>query len=364
MTTLATIRVELGDRSYPIRIGQGWIEELGSQLKDLLPGHRFCLVTNPEIEAHWAGPVVHSLTYSGLPAEICTIAEGETAKTLETVSEIYDFLIERRYDRRTALIALGGGVVGDVVGFAAASFLRGVELIQIPTTLLAMVDSSVGGKTGVNHRLGKNLIGAFKQPRLVGIDLDFLKTLPAEEFRSGMAEVVKYGMIRDEEFFSFIEEAADRLVELEPEALRLAVGRSCEIKAEVVSEDETETGLRAILNFGHTFAHAVETLSDYQGIRHGEAVAMGMMAACRLGNIAGDFPEAATARLEKLLKKLQLPVRLTRFPVEDYLGVMRSDKKARSGRMRFVLPVRIGEVALRDDIEETAVTKAIETSMG
>lgn len=362
MKTLTTIRVELGERSYPIHIGQSWIDELGKMLKEQLPGRRFCIVTNPDVEGLWAGPVAQSVSFEGLPVEIVTLAEGESAKNLESVSAIYDFLIERQYDRKTAILALGGGVIGDIAGFAAASFLRGVDLVQIPTTLLAMVDSSVGGKTGVNHRLGKNLIGAFWQPRLVAIDLEFLKSLPAEEFRSGMAEVVKYGMIADAEFFAFIESNAARILAGEPESLTHAVARSCEIKANVVSQDETESGLRAILNFGHTFAHAVETLTDYRGPRHGEAVAMGMVAACRLGNLLGAFPEQSTRRLESLLSAIDLPVRLPRFAPKDYLQVMRSDKKALSGRLRFVVPTRIGQVALRDDIEESVVTKTLEAS--
>jgi 3-dehydroquinate synthase len=362
MKILTTIRVQLGERSYPIQIGQGWIEELGKSLRDLLPGRRFCIVTNPQIEGLWAGPVAQALSFEGLPVEIVTIPDGEAAKNLESVSQIYDFLIERQYDRGTAILALGGGVIGDVTGFAAATFLRGVDLVQLPTTLLAMVDSSVGGKTGVNHRLGKNLIGAFWQPKLVATDLDFLKTLPAEEFRSGMAEVVKYGMIYDAEFFGFVESNIREILAGEPEALLHAVARSCEIKAAVVSADETESGLRAILNFGHTFAHAVETLSDYSGIRHGEAVAMGMVAAGGLGNQLGTFPAESIDRLRAVLETIGLPVRLRRFPVKDYLNMMKSDKKARSGRLRFVVPVRIGEVALRGDIEESAVIRALESS--
>ena len=362
MTTLTTIPVELAERSYRIGIGRGWIEEIGSTLKELTPGHRFAIVTNPEIGALWAERIVQSMKSAGLDAAVLTIAEGEEAKTLETVSAIYDFLIEGRYGRQTTLIALGGGVVGDVAGFAAASFLRGVALVQIPTSLLAMVDSSIGGKTGVNHRLGKNLIGAFKQPVFVGIDLDFLSTLPEAELRSGLAEVVKYGMIADAGLFGFLEDHVGDLTQAGSEAFSHLIARCCEIKAAVVAEDEEEHGRRAILNFGHTFAHAVENLTGYRKVRHGEAVAMGMVAACRLGSMIGPFPPEQTDRLQALLQSLGLATSLPRMEPERYLEAMRSDKKIRSGRLRFVTPVEIGRVEVRDDIGESIVIDALEAS--
>lgn len=359
MKTLTTIPVELGERSYPIRIGRGWIEGLGNAIQEIAPRARCCVVTDPEIERHCAAPVLKSLAAANLQAELLTILRGEEAKSVETVSKIYDFLISRKFDRNSVLVALGGGVVGDVTGFAAATFLRGVALVQIPTTLLAMVDSSVGGKTGVNHPLGKNLIGAFKQPALVGIELDFLRSLPVEDYRSGLAEVVKYGMIADPDLFAYIESNRGAILERDPEALLHLVARSCEIKAAVVAEDEEELGLRAILNFGHTFAHAVEKLARYGEIRHGEAVAMGMAAACRLGERVARFGAASTQRLTELLAALGLPVRLPRFGAEEYLEVMRSDKKVRSGRLRFVVPLEIGRVELRDDIEESLVAEVL-----
>lgn len=362
MKTLTTIPVELGERSYPIQIGRGWIDDLGSALSERLPGRRFAIVTNSDIEPLWAGRIVEALGRKDLEAEVFTIPEGEAAKTLQTVSLIYDFLIERKYERGAALLALGGGVVGDIVGFAAATFLRGVDLVQLPTSLLAMVDSSVGGKTGVNHRLGKNLIGAFQQPSLVAIDLDFLQTLPTEEFRSGMAEAVKHGMILDADYFGFIETNAAALLSHREEPLTRLIARSCEIKASVVARDERENDLRAILNFGHTFAHAAETLSDYEGIRHGEAVAMGMMAACRLGVAVAGFPPSSGERLGSLLDSLGLPLQLPSFAPEDYLEAMKSDKKLRLGKIRLVVPTQIGSVELRDDIEESAIIEALEAS--
>ncbi len=362
MKTLSTVQVDLGERAYPIRIGQGWLGDLPAQLKELLPGHRCAVITNPTIKKSWGERVKDAFGAAEMETEWFVMADGEEAKTLETVSAIYDFLIERRFGRQTVLIALGGGVVGDVAGFAAATFLRGVQLVQLPTTLLAMVDSSVGGKTGVNHRLGKNLIGAFKQPCLVGIELDFLATLPVAEFKSGLAEVIKYGMISDAGLFEYLEANADELLDSQVEFLTRIITRSCEIKATIVAEDEIEEGIRAILNFGHTFAHAVETQTEYKKFRHGEAVAMGMMAAGRLGMELGDFPESSLDRLQALLLTVGLPVYLPRFEAERYLEVMRSDKKVRDGNLRFIVPVNIGEVVVRDDIEEKLVAEVLEAS--
>jgi 3-dehydroquinate synthase len=276
-----TIQVELGDRSYPIRIGEAWIDGLGVALGEAGIGPSSLLVTDESVGPIWADRVAAGIRGGGLAVESIQIASGERAKSLESVRSILDFALERRCDRTTAIVALGGGVVGDVAGFAAAILLRGVPLVQVPTTLLAMVDASVGGKTGVNHPMGKNLIGAFKQPDLVAVDLAFLETLSEAEYRSGLAEVVKYGAIADARFFEFIEANAKALLQRKPEPLARAVARSCEIKAQVVAADELESGLRAILNFGHTFAHAFEATAGFGSIRHGEAVAMGMMAACR-----------------------------------------------------------------------------------
>ncbi|MBI3737387.1 3-dehydroquinate synthase [Candidatus Sumerlaeota bacterium] len=362
MKTLSKVQVDLGERSYPIQIGQGWITEVGPIFRELFPKHRYVVITNPAIQKLWGRRILDILAQEGMEADLFEIPDGEEAKNLQTVSQIYDFLIEHHYGRQTVLIALGGGVVGDVAGFAAATFLRGVELVQLPTSLLAMVDSSVGGKTGVNHRLGKNLIGAFKQPRFVGVELDFLATLSDAEFKAGLAEIVKYGMIADAGLFEFLESNADEIFDNNVEILRHIITRSCEIKATIVAEDEVENGVRAILNFGHTFAHAVETLTEYKKFRHGEAVSVGMMAACRLGEIAADFPVRNSDRLEMLLKTMGLPVRLPKFPVEDYLRVMRSDKKVRGGQMRFILPVNIGTVAVADNVEESQVIRALEVS--
>jgi 3-dehydroquinate synthase len=362
MKTLETVQVDLGERSYPIRIGRGWIEELGENLAGLIRGRRCAVVTHPEIGKHWGERVCGSLKAAGFEAGVLEIPAGESSKNLATLSAIYDSLVEGRYDRHAAVIALGGGVVGDVAGFAAATFLRGVALVQLPTTLLAMVDSSVGGKTGINHPQGKNLLGAFKQPVFVGVELEFLGTLPEAEFRSGLAEVVKYGMIADAALFEYLVAQAGAIRSHQAEALTHIVTRSCEIKADVVGQDETEQGLRAILNFGHTFAHAAEALTGYGEIRHGEAVAAGMVAACRLGEAVGGLAKQPRERLEGLLESFGLPTRLPRRPAEDYLRVMQSDKKVHSGRLRFVVPTEIGRVELRDDIDEATVREVLEAS--
>ncbi len=363
MKTLTTVPVPLGDRAYAIQIGRDWLEEAGVALAEALVGGRGVLVTDARLEALWGPRVRQGLSRGGIHVETCVIPAGEPAKTLSTVEGIYDWLLERRYGRQTALIALGGGVVGDVAGFAAATFLRGLGLAQMPTSLLAMVDSSIGGKTGVNHPRGKNLIGAFKQPAIVIVELAFLDTLPAEELSAGLAEVVKYGMIADESLFKFLEARAEAALARDPDTLTRLIARSCEIKAAVVAQDETETGLRAILNFGHTFAHAVETLQGYQGLRHGEAVAGGMVAACRLGEIVGGLSPEVTERLRSLLARLRLPASLPAFPPELYFEAMRADKKARDGRLRFVVPSGIGEVALREGVAESAARASLLAAM-
>jgi 3-dehydroquinate synthase len=321
------------------------------------------VVTNPGIGARWAAPVLESLREAGYPPGICEIPEGEEHKRLDTVALIYDRLIAERHSRQSGLIALGGGVVGDIAGFAAATFLRGIAYNQLPTSLLAMVDSSVGGKTGVNHPRGKNLIGAFWQPTFVGIDLDFLTTLPEEELRAGMAEIIKYGVIADPDLFEYLEQCIEAAMARDPAVLGHLVARSCEIKAEVVARDEREADLRTILNYGHTFAHAVESLSRYGVVRHGVAVAMGMVAASRLAEAAGLVSTDATQRIESLLRRVGLPVHLPRFDVEAYWEAMGADKQVRDGRIRFVLPDRIGHVRVSDAAPRDVVLRVLDGCM-
>jgi 3-dehydroquinate synthase len=264
---------------------------------------------------------------------------------------VYNFLLSNNFGRETTILALGGGVVGDIAGFIAATYMRGVRYVQVPTSLLAMVDSSVGGKTGVNHPLGKNMIGAFYQPSIVFVDLACLKTLAKDEFQAGFAEVIKYGVIRDSNLFNFCESKRQSIFELDPEALLHIVKTSCAIKAAVVSADERESGLRAILNFGHTVGHAIESLTNYSQFKHGEAVAVGMVAAGRLAVALGKFDSGQQGRLEKLMVRSGLPVRIpSRLDVEDLIDRLRKDKKTLQGRVRFVLPEAIGRVMITDDV--------------
>lgn len=347
---MACIRVELGERSYPIQIGLGWIDALGEMLAPVFSPRPCTLVTNPEIGRLWAMPVLDSLARAGYQVSLCEVPEGENHKTLETVEMIYNHMIAGHQTRQSGIIALGGGVIGDMAGFAAATLLRGIAFIQLPTTLLAMVDSSVGGKTGVNHPLGKNLIGAFWQPAFVGIELKFLETLPDRELRSGLAEIIKNGIIADEALFQYLEANMEKALARDPRVLTHLITRSCQIKAEVVSHDEREAGLRAILNFGHTFGHAAESLSHYQTINHGEGVGMGMIAAARLALRRDLIGKAEVERIAALVRRAGLPEKMLPFSPEAYWTAMGSDKKVRDGKIGFVLPERLGRVGTYHDI--------------
>jgi len=358
----ARVRVELGDRSYDIRIGQGWLETLGETIAPVFTPRPVVLVTNPTIRRLWAEPVLASLERAGFSVSVCEIPEGERHKTLASVALIYDHMLGARHSRQSGIIALGGGVVGDIAGFAAATLLRGIAYLQLPTTLLAMVDSSVGGKTGVDHAMGKNLIGAFWQPTFVGIELRFLETLPIEELRAGMAEVIKYGVIADAALFADLEEHVEAALARDPAVLTRLIRRSCEIKAEVVSGDERDEGRRAMLNFGHTLGHAAESLSQYAALRHGEAVAMGMLAAARLARGRGLIDEAVAARLEQLLRRAGLPTRMLPFSLDEYWAAMASDKKVKDGQLGFVLPERLGQVGIYRDVTREEIARCLEVS--
>lgn len=345
---LERLTVGLGDRSYPIWVGDGILDRLGEALVAVDFPRKVAVVTNPTIEALYGEQVLTALARDGFVASVITIPDGEAYKNIRTLEQIYDALIARGFDRYCGLVALGGGVVGDITGFAAATFLRGLPFVQVPTTLLSQVDSSVGGKTAINHPLGKNLIGAFYQPRHVHVDVATLKTLPAREFAAGMAEVVKYGIIRDAEFFHWLGEHHDSLRRLDRTALVAAVKRSCQIKADIVELDEKEASLRAILNYGHTFGHAVETLAGYGEIRHGEAVAIGMVVAARIAQQLGLCTSSHTAAIASLLSAFSLPVVPPEYPLADYLSAMGRDKKVKAGVLRFVLNRGIGECLVRD----------------
>ena len=342
------VKVELGARSYDILIGAK-LDKLGEEMSRLRVGTKVAVVTNPTVNKLYGKAVLTSLAAAGFTSMPVEIPDGEQHKTLDWANAIFTALLINTFDRRSPLVALGGGVIGDLTGFAASSYMRGVPFVQVPTTLLAMVDSSVGGKTGVNHPLGKNMIGAFYQPRLVLMDLDALKTLPKEELLSGMAEVIKYGVIWDHELFEFLEKNRDKILNLEEGPLGHIIRRSCEIKADVVSKDEREGGLRAILNYGHTVGHAVETLSDYAS-RHGEAVAIGMVYAAKLAHRTGLCDARIPERIEKLINAYGLPTSLSvmkpRPTVTQFMDMIQVDKKAEAGKVRFVLPKKIGEVVI------------------
>jgi 3-dehydroquinate synthase len=342
------VTVGLGERSYPIWVGHGQLPKLGEALDAASFPRRVAIVTNPTVGDLYGEQVVAALRDSTRQVNVIRIPDGEEYKTLLTLEQIYDQLIDWDFDRYCGLLALGGGVIGDLTGFAAATFLRGIPFVQVPTTLLAQVDSSVGGKTGVNHPQGKNLIGAFYQPRHVHIDVGVLATLPDREYAAGLAEVVKYGVIRDAAFFAWLGEERAALLARVPEALEYAVMISCQIKADVVEIDENEQGLRAILNYGHTFGHAVETLAGYGVIRHGEAVAIGMVMAARTSARLGLGSHDDVGKIAGLLGSFGLPVVPPAFSVEEYLAVMRHDKKARDGSIRLVLSHGIGVADLHE----------------
>jgi 3-dehydroquinate synthase len=350
MTGMRTVTVALAERSYPVHIGAGLLRDAGALVAPLLTTPRCVVVTNPVVAAHWLAPLRQSLTVAGVASETIVIADGETHKTWATLNDILTRLLEIRTDRTTTLVALGGGVVGDIVGFAAAIYQRGMPFVQVPTTLLAQVDSSVGGKTGINHALGKNMIGAFHQPRAVVIDTDCLATLPDRELAAGLAEVIKYGAIRDRPLFDWLEAGIDRLRSRDGEALTHAIAESCRIKAAIVAADERESGERALLNFGHTFGHAIETGAGYGEWLHGEAVAAGMAMAAALSVRRSLLPAGDAARLTALLRRAQLPVEAPRFGADRYLALMSHDKKVVAGALRFVLLRALGDAFVTADV--------------
>jgi 3-dehydroquinate synthase len=353
---MKTLVVELGERSYPIYIGKGLLAR-GELLKPHVAGRQVMIVSNDTVAPLYLQKVQASL--AGLECHCVVLPDGERYKDWPTLNRIFDALLEKRCDRRVTLLALGGGVVGDMAGFAAACYQRGVPFIQVPTTLLAQVDSSVGGKTGINHPLGKNMIGAFHQPRCVLIDTDTLATLPDRELSAGLAEVIKYGLIRDSGFFAWLETGMDALLRRDPDALAKAIEHSCRNKAEVVAADERESGLRALLNLGHTFGHAIETGLGYGTWLHGEAVAAGMGLAAALSVRQGWIDAALQARIEALIKRARLPVRApAALEPARMRELMAVDKKAQDGRVRLVLLKALGRAVVTDEYDP-AVLQAV-----
>jgi len=341
------IRLDLGDRSYEIEIESGLMNEIGRRMVTMGIKGKVALVTNPRVGRLYGSKVARSLRKSGFEVAMVTLPDGERFKNLKSVSRVYDELVRRSFERSSTLLALGGGVIGDLAGFSAATFMRGLGFIQVPTTLAAQVDASIGGKTGVDHSKGKNLIGAFYQPKAVLIDPEVLKSLPRREFVSGLAEVVKYGVIRDPDFFSYLEDNIDKILNLEPAALTHAVRRSCAIKADVVQKDEREGGLRKILNYGHTLGHALETATKYRRFLHGEAVSIGMVYAAELSVRLGLSDPETARRQNALLKRAGLPVDLPKMGTADILKSMMLDKKVSEGRIHFVLVEQIGRVVVK-----------------
>ena len=364
MTVL--IPVPLPHQPYQITIERGGIDRLGAwmtgEAMTRKVGKKALVVSSLPIFRYYGDRVLESLRAAGFEVSHHLIAPGERYKTLSSVQRILDSAATLQLERLSVMVALGGGVIGDMTGFAAATWLRGIPVVQVPTSLLAMVDASIGGKTGVNHPQGKNLIGAFHQPHLVLIDPDVLETLPAREFRAGMAEVIKYGVIWDADLFQQLE-AANRLDQyrlVPAELLETLVQRSCQAKAEVVSQDEKESGLRAILNYGHTIGHGIENVMNYRGVNHGEAVAIGMVAAGRIALALNLWDEASVKRQQAVIEKAKLPTQLPEtIDIEALIQALQWDKKVKDGQLRFILPTAIGVVEMRNDVPEAVIRSVL-----
>ena len=353
------VRVELGAASYDIFLGSNLQSELTAFVKEQPFSHKALVVSDENVGKLYGERTLEALRAAGLKPELCLVPAGESSKSLAVADEIFTRAIELGLDRRSPVFALGGGVVGDLAGFIAATYMRGVPFVQLPTSLLAQVDSSVGGKVAVNHRLGKNLIGAFYQPAAVFADLASFATLPEREIRTGLGEIVKYGVIYDADFFAWLEEHAAEALCLSPAAALLMVERSCEIKAAVVSKDEKEGGLRRILNYGHTIAHAIEKETHYARYNHGEAVAIGSLGAAYISEALGMIDDAAVRRLNNLTERLGLPLRAQGCTVDGLYAAIFHDKKTVDGKVNWVLMEAVGKVCVRSDVPEDVVRAAM-----
>ncbi len=357
---MTTVRVELGPRSYDIEVGSGLLSRASSFFQARHPGRHAVLICDSNCDSY-GQPLQQSLLAAGYRCDLLTVPAGEASKCLAQVDRLWNELLRCKTDRKSIVIAVGGGVIGDLAGFVAASFTRGLAFFQVPTTLLAQVDSSVGGKVGINLPAAKNMVGAFWQPSGVLIDLAVLQTLPKREYLSGLAEVVKYGMILDAPFFEYLESVVPELLARDAAVLEKVVARCCELKAQVVEQDEREeTGLRAVLNYGHTFCHAIETVSGYGTFLHGEAVAIGMIQASRLATKLGRIREDLTERQRSLLQALELPITVQGLDPQQLLAAMQHDKKVEHGKLRFVLPTRMGHVELVGDISPDLVLEILQ----
>jgi len=357
------IHVDVPQQPYDIKIAPAGLDQLGQCMASLNLGKKVLLVSNPAIFRRYGERAIASLNSAGFTTSTCILPSGERYKTLASIQKVYSVALQNRLERSSTLVALGGGVIGDMTGFAAATWLRGINFVQVPTTLLAMVDAAIGGKTGVNHPQGKNLIGAFHQPRLVLIDPQVLSSLPVREFQAGMAEVIKYGVIWDAQLFARMEECnrLDQLRYLEADLLQEILVRSCQAKADVVSKDEKEAGLRAILNYGHTVGHAVESLTGYRLVNHGEAVAIGMAAAGQLAAQLRFWDKVNQQRQLALIQKAGLSVQLPdAVDIAAVLDALQTDKKVKAGRVRFVLPTSIGVATVTDQVPPAEIQQVLQ----
>ena len=349
------LNIDLGKRSYDILLGSGLLGKLGESLSQIVKPSHIVLITHPSLFQIYGDKVLSGFKDQGWTADLIEVEEGETSKTLGQAEKIFDRLLDLKCDRKSVLIALGGGVIGDLVGFVAATFQRGIPFVQVPTTLLSQVDSSVGGKTAVNHPKGKNMIGAFYQPCLVLTDLDTLKTLPQKEFRAGLAEIIKYGVISDVGLFEYLEKNVKKILQLDKKCLEYIIKTSCSIKAEVVEKDERENHYRMILNFGHTLGHAIEALTHYSKFIHGEAVAIGMVYAAKLSQKLGKCQEGIPRRLDRLVRKFGLPADLPDLNSKAIIESLYHDKKTMNHKIKFILVKEIGIVEIVDDIPEEKI---------
>ncbi|MDF2568485.1 MAG: aroB [Sporomusa sp.] len=356
---MAEVKVNLAEHSYIIHILAGAISQVGQLMKGMLLGKKALIVTDENVGPLYSGVLADSLTEAGFSPSILVVAPGEGSKSLSTADKVFTQAISMGLDRKSPIIALGGGVIGDLAGFVAATYMRGVPFIQVPTTLLAQVDSSVGGKTAVNHPLGKNLIGAFYQPQLVVIDPLVLNTLPERELKAGLAEVVKYGVIADSNFFDHLYQYANIILDRDPIALSKIICRCCQIKADIVAQDEKELSVRMILNFGHTIGHAVEGVGRYLEYNHGEAVAIGMNGAAIISEKVGLCSSTDVAKLKQLLSLLGLPITASGYPTEELFLYLARDKKVESGKVNWVLMKNIGHVMINHNVSEAVVKDAL-----
>lgn len=358
------MKISLGENSYYIYLGAGILPRLGEILATYPVNKQVLVITNPKVNKLYGDTVAQSLREAGFQVRLEKVPDGEEYKSLKTAESLYEAALQHKINRKSSIIALGGGVIGDLTGFVAATYMRGVNFIQVPTTLLAQVDSSVGGKVAVNHPLEKNLIGSFYQPKFVFTDINTLHTLPERELKAGLGEVVKYGVIWEKDFFTYLEQNLDYIKSLQPEIIKYIVHKSCLIKGEVVEKDEREENLRAILNYGHTIGHAVESLTNYTAYKHGEGVAMGMVSAANFSQAMGLLKKEDNKRIESLLTEIGLPIKLPFLNLEELIASLAHDKKVVSDKLRFVLPTEIGRVVITEQIEIKLLKRILREQMG